>query len=77
MSTPIQLSPEEQQAIQMLQMTQPEAFQRIVKNGTVNINEVLEWYQRFILKLEIAKARRKQDYIDIEVKPIEIKEEKK
>lgn len=76
MSTPIQLSPEEQQAIQMLQMTQPEAFQRIVKNGTVNINEVLEWYQRFILKLEIAKAKRKQDYIDIEVKPIEIKEKK-
>lgn len=63
----------------MLQMTQPEAFQRIVKNGLVNINDVLEWYHRFIMKLELAKAKRKQDYIDIEVKPIETKleEEKK
>ena len=68
MTETIQLSLEEQQAMQMLQMTQPMVFQKMVKEGNININDVLEWYQRFTMKLELAKAKRKQTYIDIEVK---------
>lgn len=66
MTTTIQLTPEEQLAIQILQIAQPEVFQQIARNGTVNINDVLEWYQRFVLKLELSKIKRKQTYIDIE-----------
>ena len=62
----MELTLQEQKAIQMLQ-TQPYDFEKVLTpERNIDIYKVLQWYERLLLSLELSRAKRKNEYTDVE-----------
>jgi len=68
MTSTIDLTQDEQLALQMLQ-SHPVAIQAVAKNGTIDLGDMLVFYERLTDRLRFAKIRRRQEYIEVEGKP--------